>query len=86
MFLYGLSAHFYIQLYQFTFRDPISDLVVTADYDLIEMLYNFLRNGFQPDRNEISSEMKLRLMPSKGEKKNVRSKRKEKKNKIKISS
>lgn len=58
-----------IQLYQFAFRDPISDLVVTADYDLIELLYNFLRNGFQPDRNKISNEVKLGLMSGKEGKK-----------------
>lgn len=65
---YSYAAHLYIQLYQFTFRDPISDLVVTADYDLIELLYNFLRNGFQPDQNEISNKMKLRLMSGNGAK------------------
>lgn len=73
VFIYSYDAHLYIQLYQFTFRDPISDLVVvTADYDLIELPYNFLRNGFQPDRNEISNEMKLRLMSGKGEKRNTK--------------
>lgn len=77
--LLSLSAHLYIQLYQFTFRDPISDLVVTADYDLIELLCNFLRNGFQPDRSEISNEMKLRLMSGNREKKSCK-KAKEKQN------
>lgn len=58
--------HSIIPIHVSAFRDPISDLVVTADYNLIELLYNFLRNGFQPDRNKISNEMKLRLMSGKG--------------------
>lgn len=72
--------HSIIPIHVSTFRDPISDLVVTADYNLIELLYNFLRNGFQPDRNKISNEMKLRLMSGKGEKNGKKRSKKQKQN------
>lgn len=57
-----LPAHFTqpcIQLYKFTFRDLISDLFVTVDYDLIELLYNFQRNDSNVE-NEYSK-MRPRL-------------------------